>query len=106
MRETTRVERAFEGVDELVVDEMRPCRPAVGGKPGESPNPRPFDELTVAPSIAEGRTREPARRRISAAHRVLSSNSFFRFASAWKKLAFTAPTELPRIAAISSCGSS
>ena len=30
----------------------------------------------------------------------------FKFASAWKKFAFVAPTELPRILAISSCGRS
>ena len=39
-------------------------------------------------------------------HHSLSRSSFFRFASAWKKFAFTAPTELPRIEAISSWGSS
>ena len=33
-------------------------------------------------------------------------SSFFKFASAWEKLAFTAPTEVPTIRAISSCGRS
>lgn len=64
MRETMRGERAFERVDDLVFGEMRACRPAAGGTPGEFLDARPFDELTVAPSIAEGRPRDPATPRI------------------------------------------
>ena len=33
-------------------------------------------------------------------------SSFFKFASAWKKFAFTAPTDVPTMRAISSCGRS
>ena len=33
-------------------------------------------------------------------------NNFFRFFNAWKKFALTAPTELPRMPAICSCGRS
>jgi hypothetical protein len=37
---------------------------------------------------------------------MIHRSNFFRLFSAWKKFAFTAPTELPRMPAISSCGSS